>query len=237
MFGVLRRSDSKLTKIDLTVVLSQGQQRAVGVVVDWITCDGTNLLFEGSGAPEVAVAETVDLEINSNLLDVPVSVQAIVHNRSEAETGRIYGFRFLDPIAVLSSLPEELRRPLNHRMDFRVQPDPSAPIEVTVVAPTIGVRSMAQLADISTSGMSVSLKSDLERELSGVRNLSFSMRLPPSLELLSVQGEVRYRRLDSDGVRYGIEMNSRVDDDFDVVQQCIRTYIRARQRQIHDGFQ
>ncbi|MAG55550.1 MAG: hypothetical protein CMJ83_04590 [Planctomycetes bacterium] len=200
-----------------------------------ISTEGCSLTFEPGQAPDLAVGQRVDVAVTASGLSKPLNVPSVVHHRYEGTDGRLFDFRFLDATALRRALPEALFAVFDHRAAYRVQPDPSAPIEVTVKATPPGIRALAYLADLSVTGIAISVSAGLEQELRAVQRLDLSFRLPPTFQVMSMVGDIRHRRLASDGVRYGIAIDPERTRDFPGQQDLIRDYIRSRQQEIFES--
>lgn len=220
-------ADTAVARMNVRPEGLEGEPELVG-----ITADGAQLAYRVNDCPDMAVGQVVDLRVGASELGDGLVVGAVIHHRVERESDRLFDFRFLDPTGFKSQLPDDLRRLVDHRHAYRMQPDPAAPIDVSVHAPSMGIRAQAQLIDISVTGIGIAVTAGVEAELRAVNKLELSFRLPPTHQLAKVMGYVRHRRLASDGIRYGVELDERLTEDFDGCVELVRDFIRSRYQQV-----
>lgn len=225
----LKKSPSKKAGSPLDVALASPAAESELKVLN---ADGVELVFDVAACPDLAIGQVVDLRVGQDVLPDVLLVSAVVHQRVEGEGSRRFDFRFLDPVGFKSSLPDELRRVIEHRHAYRMPPEPSSPVDVAIHAPSLSLRAQSWLVDISTSGIGIAVTAGVEAELREMTKLELSFRLPPSHELITVVGRVRHRRLASDGIRYGIEFDEALTEDFPACLALVQEFIRSRQAQL-----
>jgi hypothetical protein len=211
---------------------SEGRTIAPGVVVD-VTADGAGIRFGLAAAPNIAIGQQVELEFASQQQKI-LTVPAFVRFRREEETHRRYGLEFLDRELVEKQLPPALARLFNRRGAFRVRPDPTRPIAVTLegfVTHGSVERTTVDLVDLSVTGMAVTVGPDFEKAFSGNVDVRVSMEVPGYPDDINLGAVIHYRKLLDDGVHYGIGFDPGRTANFAKQRRAIMDYVVRRYRE------
>ncbi len=205
------------------------------------TCSGRLLDVSGSGAgarfpvpdcPILAVGQEVPLVFTCGRLKAPVTVQAMVQHRAEERGFRRYGFRFLER-ELDPQLPAELRKLFNRRRVLRVAPDSESPVAVVLEGGGGGPRVKTRLADLSPLGVGVSLEAEAESTLAHANRIGISLSSLPGCGIpLHLIGSIRYRQLIGADIRYGIEFDPELSENFARQEGQITRYVMERQREL-----
>jgi len=210
-------------------VLKDGSAQFPGTVVD-ISAQGVSLGFSVEEDPNTELREIVLLKITSTYLEKSIVVPSMIIRREELEDGRVYGIEFIDWLGLLAQLPIALAEMFNRRGDYRVEPNPEDPIQVTLEA--LPLRVNAWLRDISVVGLSAIIPSNLETVFRKVRKALVSFNLPHLGKKLKFQGRILHRNLTERGVCYGIVFRGEKTRAFQENQQLLAQYIQERKKEI-----
>ena len=142
-------------------VLSSAGSSLSGRIIDF-SIDGVGLrvpLRRGSwdANPLPAPDDTIELEFPSTQLNKPISASGLVRHRVVEDRTCRYGFQFTDRAQFEHRLWPVFRQLFNRRGAFRVVPDHELPVEV----PLPHLRADVTLIDISTTGVAVSVPTEL----------------------------------------------------------------------------
>lgn len=210
-------------------VIRDGSTKFSGKVVD-ISAQGVSLSFSAEEEPNIELREIVLLKVTSTFLEKSIVVPSMVIRREELEEGWTYGIEFIDWLGLLAQLPPALAEMFNRRGDYRVEPIPEDPIQVTLEA--LPLRVNAWLRDISIVGLSAFIPSNLETVFRKVRKAQVSFNLPRLGKKLKFQGRILHRHLTESGVCYGIVFVEETTRAFQENQQLLAQYIQARKKEI-----
>jgi c-di-GMP-binding flagellar brake protein YcgR len=200
-----------------------------GSVVD-VSAGGMGVFFRQKDAPDLALKQTLLVEIDSREFSQPLLVPIMVRRCDMAIGGRTYGLEFIDWIGLLASLPPRLRKLFNRRDDFRVEPDPEKPVEVSIEG--LPIKVTATLRDCSPKGLSVCLPSNMETVLLTERQMKVSFRPPKSVFKVTFFGTILHRYLAEEGICYGIFFDPRRTEEFNKNQNLLIKYINERRREV-----
>ena len=200
----LQYRTSPLEPLWVTVLDRQGREIAAHVLD--VSGGGIGLFF-GHVAPEYRVGEIVRACMRSSHLEEPLTVGAEVCHTEQCERGRVYGFRFVNQMDLMSQLPPELSRLFNRRTDWRVELDPDHPVEVTIESLPLtswdrifGIRGV--LRDVSPSGLS--FLTDVEMgEIESCSSMEVSIAVPGSTELFTFWIQARHSGTGPEGEWWG----------------------------------
>ncbi len=204
-------------------MLSSAGSSLSGRIIDF-SIDGVGLrvpLRHGScdANPLPASDDTIELEFPSTQLNKPISASGLVRHRVVEDRTCRYGIQFTDRAQFEHRLWPVFRQLFNRRGAFRVVPDHELPVEV----PLPHLRADVTLIDISTTGVAVSVPTELELALKGIDEIPICIALPDSIHRVCVHGIIRTRRLASGArVRYGIEFDRRRLQDSGQEREAIR---------------
>ncbi|MHC4447767.1 MAG: PilZ domain-containing protein, partial [Planctomycetota bacterium] len=175
----------------------------------------------------------VRLHFTGAQLDGPLVATAKVIHRCDVDEGDgyDYGLQFIDRDRLEGELTPELFRLFNRRGSYRVQPDPTKPVTVTVEVVPDGPRAHGRMVDISATGIGVHVPAAVEAALVAVSRIRVSFTLPTSDDPLCLEGIIRSRRLiGGEAVRYGILFMLDAGEAGQDQQSAIIDYVRRRQQ-------
>jgi c-di-GMP-binding flagellar brake protein YcgR len=214
------------TDLSMTVPNPDGAPFA-GRLVD-VSASGAGAMFDSADCPKLAVGQSVDLTFSSGDLPAPLTIAATVQHRAEGDGTRRYGFRFLQPQQLDAHLPPEMRQLFNRRRTVRVDIDMFDPMTAALSAKEGDDAAVdAQLHDLSTHGVRVSLETELERRFAETTSVALRIQLDSRLEL-NLVGNIRYRRLVGDRIHYGIEFDADRCQSFRRQQGIIARHVVKR---------
>jgi len=213
---------------DLAVEIVKARELPIPGEITDICAEGLRVFIHQRYCPIFGAGEVLYLHLRSRQLDEPITAPGLVHERAEAEEGCHYVFVFVDPIGLLAKVPPQLAEVFNQRSEFRVEPDPSQPITLTIDTGDNGMRVRGKIRDISTSGLSFDAVLNVERALSKVRSIDVSFELPDSPLTVSFGARIRHRRLTPGGICYGLIFEP--DERYFECQRHLTRYIASRQR-------
>ena len=147
-----------------------------------------------------------------------------------ARNGQRLGLQFLEWTTARRKLDKRLRSLFNEREAFRVEPDPSDPVEVRF-ASADGSKSVVELRDISVRGLGLRFahgEGDPPRMKQRVA-LSIAFPTAPTV-VLQVTGEVVMRSVAVEGVLVGVCFED--NKAFQRGEPTIRDYVMQRQVEI-----
>lgn len=228
---VYRVAPDDVNALDVTVKTEDGEVFP-GKVLD-VTIDGVGISFEKEGGPELGLSKKVTLIFSGAALDDPVEVFGDVTSRVEAGELRHYryGFAFDQSAELEKRLPAGIFGLFNRRGAFRISPDPTKPVEVSVTAPGVrGTKITTLLKDISISGLGFLLEPEAESILGAIEVIEMSFRLPTSDEDFELLGRIRRRELIEKDILYGVQFDDQTED-FARRREEISAYVMHRQRE------
>ena len=226
----MRRNDDEFQAGDILHATVEGEDRRryPGRVYE-LTSTGANVFFARPGVPACRVGETLDVEFSADLLRKPMLVPSMVHLRTEVSGGRRYEFAFVDWRDFWGQVPSKLQSLLNQRGAIRMRPENPVDVQIAVDATEKGVAG--RLFDISASGLALVVPQRAEEIIGEAEDLTLSFYLPSCEQRLKVGARIRHRRMDNEGVMYGIAFER--GPRFPVTaEQAIRRYIEDRAREI-----
>lgn len=189
---------------------------------------GARVFIDQRFDPIFGIGEPLYLHLVSRSRQEPFVAAAVVRDRTEVEGGRAYAFVFVDPLGLSNDVPPEMAKLLNHRADFRVEPDPSQPIEITVSVDGKTMEKKGRIRNISTAGMSFTADLSLESDLTKIRHIHVAFELPDTIETILMHARIRHRYLKAAGICYGVFFL--VDEKTAHHQQAISAFVSSRQR-------
>lgn len=118
----------------------------------------------------------------------------------------------------------------DRRLAARVRPYPLAPIGAALASRRGGVRFPVTVKDISATGIALLVRAEHESRLFSDWNVQLWLQIPvdegPDIELA---GRVCTRRLEGEGVCYGIDFDIDATPDFGQKQDVIHEYVESCQ--------
>ncbi|MHC4765438.1 MAG: PilZ domain-containing protein [Planctomycetota bacterium] len=218
-----RRSQYRVTIGDVAdlhvALLDPGGSPVTGLLLD-VSGAGAGIRFLGPKLPSLAVGQDVDLVFSSEKLAAPLTVPAVVQHRTEEQSARRYGFRFLEAQALDAILPPVMREFFNRRRTVRVVPDPRRPVAVELRTEPEAAPWEVEL---------ISLRGDLDAKFADTTAVLVTLYLPGNRRPVSLMGDIRYRRLVQDRIHYGINFDPETSRDFARKQAAITKYVLKRQ--------
>ncbi|MHC4129028.1 MAG: PilZ domain-containing protein [Planctomycetota bacterium] len=227
-----RRSQYRVTIGDVAdlhvALLDPGGSPVTGLLLD-VSGAGAGIRFLGPKLPSLAVGQDVDLVFSSEKLAAPLTVPAVVQHRTEEQSARRYGFRFLEAQALDAILPPVMREFFNRRRTVRVVPDPRRPVAVELRTEPEAAPWEVELVNLSETGVAISLRGDLDAKFADTTAVLVTLYLPGNRRPVSLMGDIRYRRLVQDRIHYGINFDPETSRDFARKQAAITKYVLKRQ--------
>jgi hypothetical protein len=213
---------------DLTVSLhTEDEGSFQGVVVETSEVNDGSIRvvmdFPRKHAPNIPVGQQAALVFSGVSLNSPLQVSGTVYLRSDDHFRHRYLFDF-DRTAVAP-----LSQAVNSRGAARVQPDPTKPIDVMLKGSGKKDPVLAELKDISATGLSTLVPREDEQTLYSAWEVQVEFQLPGQYEAFEMAGLVRSRRLCGTSILYGIEFDPERTRDFDKFQEWILDYVMTRQ--------
>ena len=196
-----------------------------------VSAAGAGVSFLGPKFPSLAVGQEADLVFSSEKLAAPLTVSAVVQHRTEEQSARRYGFRFLEAQALDAILPPVMRELFNRRRTVRVVPDPRRPVAVELRTEPEAAPWEVELINISETGVAISLPADLDAKLADTTAVLVTLYLPGHRRPVSLMGDIRYRRLVLDRIHYGVNFDPEASRDFARKQAMITKYVLKRELQ------
>ena len=216
---------------DLSVaVVRSPNEHVPGIVAD-LSARGMGVIFDREVELALSAGEIVHLQIGSKHLSEPCLVPCVTHRSEEVEGGRLYGFEFVDRTWFLSQFPSAFPTLFNRRHDYRVEPDPRHPIEVTVEGITASFEIKALLRDLSTEGLSFRASPLIPAALAKTKQIGVSFRLPDNPEPLRFLARIRHWDLIGDSICYGVLFDAEGTECFHLKQEALQTYITERRQE------
>ena len=223
--------------LDVTVQTADGQIFAAELLD--LTIEGAGTRFRRDVGPTLALGQGATLTFTSARLLRPIHVHAKVRSRVELGAFRSYryGFEFDERDELQRQLSGEIHRLFNQRLDYRVEPDASAPVEAiiklyesgTTATPTNrDFRATGQVKDICGVGAAVLLDREVETILAATDLVAVGFKLPPNDVMLQFTAWIRHRELQEESVCYGLEFDSGRSEQFRQQQNEILKYTRRR---------
>lgn len=213
----------------LEVRTSHGERYAGEVTDAPRGCVG--MRFPQVGLPPFAVGSQVTLALTSRHLPAPIELPATVLSRAEMDGYRRYSFRFEGQAASTHPVAEEFYRLFNRRSAERVEPPLDERVQVQLQVPQ--QRSphstlMADLKDISATGMSVVADPDIDYLLADTELVRVTIRLPTSDRDLECVAWIRSRALERGLLAYALQFDPDRSRDFYTQQEAIMDYVMRR---------
>ena len=159
--------------------------------------------FSAQQAPAIEVGGNTLLTFIGGGLVSAIDAEATVMLRSDDRSRRSYSFH-------LEGVPKEMLMVLgNRRGSTRLVPRGTVRVDLLDLPP--GVLSKVPLHDISATGLSILVASDVEKLLLKHARVRFSLLLPgeDSVELVAA---IRHRRLVQAQVLYGLEFDGQMPE-------------------------
>ena len=146
--------------------------------------------------------DTVTLIISSLTRPAKVISQARVICSSDSPGGRLCGFQFTEPAALLKQIDSFYARFFNRRKSPRV----GVPLDKKIIVQLLmtGGEIKSELIDMSIHGMQVRAPRALVKELDGCNHVSLRFKLPNRNEEISGRGAILRRVQSRDMVTLGL---------------------------------
>lgn len=223
--------------LDVTVQTADGQIFAAELLD--LTVEGAGTRFRRDAGPTLALGQGATLTFTSARLLRPIHVHAKVRSRVELGAFRSYryGFEFDERDELQRQLSGEIYRLFNQRLDYRVEPDPTEPVdalvklyepETTAAVTNKDFRATGQVKDICGVGAGVLLDREVETTLAATDLVVVGFRLPPNDVMLQFAAWIRHRELQEESVCYGLEFDPGRSEQFRQQQNEILKYTRRR---------
>ena len=187
----------------------------IACATDNLTIEGAHVRIHQAGAPTLAIGHRIDLELTDSDTGGSLSLSSKVMFRDEVPTGRTYGLQFNNPDEVRKLLTPALAKLFKRRQDFRVPLDEGKVVATLRLPREAGVDLIeGPMVDLSTSGCAVLVTLAQESQLVDFTQLDILFKLPLTSMPCLLYGDIRYRELAGERVRYGIEFQKRDDGDY-----------------------
>lgn len=156
--------------------------------------------FGSEHAPVIRLGGRTSLLFHGGGLVSSIATEGLTLLRTDDQNRRCYAFR-LDGVCNRS-----LRR-LGNRRSARVSPKAARPVRVRVLELPGDVPPEVELHDISARGLSILVEPRLEEHLCKRVLLRLSVLLPGDVNAIELAAVIRYRRLFSTTLLYGLEID------------------------------
>lgn len=176
--------------------------------------------FPKSRFPKLPVAEEVALHLVVDSSGIDLKGRMVHYSRSDDDIR--YTFKLADEDATT------LVRLFRRRNAFRAKPDPRIPVGVVIETPS-GLRSRAELFDISATGMAVVIDPDAENSLFRKEPLRLHFRLPGQAQVFDMYARIRSRSLYGSAIRYGLDFDTKASKQAVLQGERIIKYVMDRQ--------
>lgn len=219
-----RRQRYRVEDPPLNVALELGDHVGEAVLVDLSIGGARVRVARGERAPAPVHTEA-RLILGGEGLPAPIWIGARTTRADLGEESLVYGLRFDDPARLVRLLTPEVLRLFNRRSAQRVSPGPGEP-PILVTVEEDGWRRIAELVDLSTSGLA--LRIPPETLLKG-QEVGLSLPLPGQPEALKLRGWVLGPR-GADRVAMVLDYDGLPDPDG--VYEALLAYVVRQQRAI-----
>jgi len=206
-------------------VRTAGGKSHAGEILDG-NADYVETLFAQPGAPVLVLGQPATLTFLSTHRE-PCEVRATTYFRNEMAGFRRYSFQFDESEA----LRPQLVRMFNQRRAFRVEPDPHAPVNVTMVSPS-GFQATGCLEKISSIGIGFTTSAQADTGFASIERAEVRVALPPDRKPLRLVAWIRNRHLLDKMIQYGLEFDPHETEHFTEQEQEILIYVMLRQRDL-----
>ena len=224
--------------LDVTVQTADGQIFSAELLD--ITVEGAGTRFRRDAGPTLALGQAATLTFTSARLRQPIHVHAKVRSRAELGAFRSYryGFEFDERDELQRQLSGEIYRLFNQRLAYRVEPDPTEPIEVLISLPEpetatpppeAGSVARGQVKDLCGIGAAVVLERVVETTFAATDLVEIRFKLPSVATEVCLSAWIRHRELQDEYVSYGLEFDAMRSQRFIQQQNEILRYTRRRQ--------
>ena len=225
-----RRAHSRVPVDDgaLRVTMAGRRGSVDGRVTD-ASAGGLQVAFPRRPQPVAALATEVFLELIGAPLREAVGVRARVCHRDETDDGVTYGFQLLEPASIEALIPQDLLPVFNRRVESRRVPE--EPLEIPIQLSTYGTdghhTAAASMVDLSTVGVAVVVDASTEWMFATTRYLTASIQLvsPNRSPAITIECQIRNRKLIDKGIRYGMAFVEKRTDQFAMKQRKIVDYL------------
>lgn len=126
----------------------------------------------------------------------------------------------------------KLERRYNKRQSFRIDVDPSDPVEVMVESISDGGRAAHDLVDISGVGLAMKSQPLGRLQLRVGSRVKLRFRLEGFLTSLELLGQIQNRSQVGEEFRYGVAFDATESHDFNAIQDLIVDYVMACERRL-----
>lgn len=178
--------------------------------------------FARDGAPNLPIAEELTVSFRSREVFDPFAARSRVIFRQDDSHRSRYKFE------VSERDGQTLNALFKRRASARMRSDEEVVVEVREAGMKIAPYLECRLRDISKSGMSLRVASQVETQLCSMDRLELRFHLPGDDALFDLMAGVRYRQLLDECVHYGLEFERTPGD----AAGRIEAYIQRRQREI-----
>ncbi|MEE8399834.1 MAG: PilZ domain-containing protein [Desulfobacterales bacterium] len=203
-----------------------GQKKLAGVATD-ASMEGATISFPPEACPDFEPEERVRLSLFIYATEKTVMFEALVMRSDRSEVAVRCQFGFIDTTHLLRDLDPILVSYFNRREAFRVQPDLVEPIEVDLTWGNNSARGV--VIDISLTGIALSLKPLIARQLEYADRMTMTFVLPESGGSMRIVGKTAHFEPIAGNIRYSIEFDREKTDNIEQQERIISKYLMQRQ--------
>lgn len=161
---------------------------APGRVLD-TSASGTRIRFKRRDCPKLEVGLSVEIRFFQAGVSKHLTARALVHNETEEDGDRVFGFRFVELEEFYPQLTPKLWELFNRRVAYRARPDRLLEVDVECGEH----RFRAPLFDLAAMGMGLEIPPELASRLSDFETLRATLELPGVDTPAAVEGDIVHR--------------------------------------------
>ena len=212
----------------LTATMPGRRGNVEGYLID-ASAGGIRALFPPRPEAIATVGSDIELNLSGPGLVEPLTVEVKVCHRDDNDSGTAYGFQLNDPTSLPDRIPESLLAMFNRRVELRVSNE--RPLDITIQLSTYSTdghhTANATALDLSTVGLAVIVDASTEWMFATTRYVTAAMQLvsPGNSPPITIECQIRNRKLIDKGVRYGLRFVEKRTDQFAIKQWQIIEYL------------
>ena len=172
---------------------------APGRVLD-TSARGARIRFKRRDCPQLDVGLSVEIRFFQAGVSKHLTARALVHNRSEEDGDRVFGFRFEDVEEFYPQLTPKLWELFNRRVAYRARPEEKLEVDVECGEHHFRV----PLFDLAAMGMGLEVPPELASRLQDFETLRATLELPGVGSPAAVEGDIVHRTPFGLSHRHGI---------------------------------
>jgi c-di-GMP-binding flagellar brake protein YcgR len=217
-----------LEKYQITAELVVDEQ-TIAAKLNNLSFNGVGVAVKRGAGPVLVEQMRVFIRLLGPYLPEPIKAVAVVTFATAEGDGHRYGLEFMNARHIHDQVPSKLLGIFNRRRAFRVVPDSSNPVTVSITGRGGALAIELPVISLSVSGAACFSKGrDHVLERSEMVTLVF--RLPEEAAPCRFTGTVRYLMEWQQGCRYGIEFTEQTTRLFLRCQRQVMEYVMQQQR-------